>query len=181
MTTTHPHETRVHETAAESSRLPRLSRYTIERPALFDRLDRALREQATIVRAPAGYGKTSLVRKWLDRTDDANRPSATWVDFDLFGHQMSAHLRPQATEAARDGKVDGVAVPIPHFGAVLLMDEWERLAARLEARDDIDWLERLMVRFKGEPGEQATLFIRDPSGNALEFKGFRSLEQVFAH
>jgi len=108
------------------------------------------------------------------------RSSATWVDFDLFGHQMSAHLRPEAAEAARDGKVAGVAVPIPHFGAVLLMDEWERLAARLEARSDIDWLERPMVRFKGEPGEQATLFIRDPSGNALEFKGFRSLEQVFA-
>ena len=61
------------------------------------------------------------------------------------------------------------------------MDDWRRLATGLEARDDIDWLERPMVRFKGEPGEQATLFIRDPSGNALEFKGFRSLEQVFAH
>ena len=109
------------------------------------------------------------------------RSSETWVDFDLFGHQMSAHLRPQSAAAARDGQVDGIVVPIPHFGAVLLMDEWERLAARLEARDDIDWLERPMVRFKGEPGEQATLFIRDPSGNALEFKGFRSLEQVFAH
>jgi extradiol dioxygenase family protein len=109
------------------------------------------------------------------------RSSATWVDFDLYGHQMSAHLRPRASEAAHDGKVDGVAVPIPHFGAVLLMEEWERLAARLEARDDIDWLERPMVRFRGEPGEQATLFIRDPSGNALEFKGFRSLKQVFAH
>ncbi|TIX65488.1 MAG: dioxygenase, partial [Mesorhizobium sp.] len=108
------------------------------------------------------------------------RSSATWVDFDLYGHQMSAHLRPRASGAARDGQVDGVAVPIPHFGAVLTMDEWQRLAARLEARDDIDWLERPMVRFKGEPGEQATLFIRDPSGNALEFKGFRSLEQIFA-
>jgi extradiol dioxygenase family protein len=109
------------------------------------------------------------------------RSSATWVDFDLYGHQMSAHLRPQAAQAASDGKVDGILVPIPHFGAVLLMDDWQRLATRLEARDDIDWLERPMVRFKGEPGEQATLFIRDPSGNALEFKGFRSLEQVFAH
>ncbi|TPK85373.1 dioxygenase [Mesorhizobium sp. B2-4-12] len=107
------------------------------------------------------------------------RSSATWIDFDLYGHQMSAHLRP--AQAASDGKVDGITVPIPHFGAVLLMDDWQRLATRLEARDDIDWLERPMVRFKGEPGEQATLFIRDPSGNALEFKGFRSLEQVFAH
>jgi extradiol dioxygenase family protein len=109
------------------------------------------------------------------------RSSKTWVDFDLFGHQMSAHLRPQAAAAARDGQVDGVAVPIPHFGVVLLMDQWQQLADRLEANDSVDWLERPMVRFKGEPGEQATLFIRDPSGNALEFKGFRSIEQVFAH
>ncbi|RUU89939.1 dioxygenase, partial [Mesorhizobium sp. M7A.T.Ca.TU.009.01.3.1] len=94
------------------------------------------------------------------------RSSATWVDFDLYGHQMSAHLRPQAAQAPSDGKVDGIVVPIPHFGAVLLMDDWQRLATRLEARDDIDWLERPMVRFKGEPGEQATLFIRHPSGNA---------------
>lgn len=107
------------------------------------------------------------------------RSSETWVDFDLFGHQMSAHLRPQAANS-NTGTVDGKAVPIPHFGAVLLMDEWEKLAARLEANDAVDWLERPMVRFRGEPGEQATLFIRDPSGNALEFKGFRSLEQVFA-
>lgn len=109
------------------------------------------------------------------------RSSDTWVDFDLFGHQMSAHLRPAAVEAANDGKVDGKSVPIPHFGVVLVMPEWEALAKRLEQRRDIDWIERPMVRFKGEPGEQATLFVRDPSGNALEFKGFRSLAQVFAH
>lgn len=108
------------------------------------------------------------------------RSSETWVDFDLFGHQMSAHLRPAIAPAAH-GKVDGKAVPIPHFGAVLLMDDWRKLAERLEARDDVDWIERPMIRFVGEPGEQATLFILDPSGNALEFKGFRSLEQVFAH
>lgn len=112
---------------------------------------------------------------------EIGRSSGTWVDFSLFGHQMSAHLRPQANQAARDGKVDGVAVPIPHFGVVLLMDAWEELVRRLEAHADVDWVEKPMVRFKGEPGEQATLFIRDPSGNALEFKGFRSLDQVFAH
>ena len=72
-------------------------------------------------------------------------------------------------------------MPIPHFGVVLLMEDWERLAKRLEANPAIDWIERPMIRFEGKPGEQATLFIRDPSGNALEFKGFRSLEQVFAH
>jgi extradiol dioxygenase family protein len=109
------------------------------------------------------------------------RSSETWVDFDLFGHQMSAHLRPGTGAADADGKVDGKVVPIPHFGAVLLMDQWQALAERLEADPSIDWLERPMVRFRGEPGEQATLFIRDPSGNALEFKGFRSLEQIFAH
>ncbi|MGE0502887.1 MAG: VOC family protein [Rhizobiaceae bacterium] len=109
------------------------------------------------------------------------RSSATWVDFDLYGHQMSAHLRPQASAVARDGTVDGVAVPIPHFGVVLMMDDWRALAGRLEARTDIDWIERPMVRFKGEPGEQATLFIRDPSGNALEFKGFSSVDRIFAH
>lgn len=109
------------------------------------------------------------------------RSSDSWVDFDLFGHQMSAHLRPGQTEAARDGHVDGIVVPIPHFGVVLEMADWKALAGRLEASDGIDWLERPMVRFEGEPGEQATLFIRDPSGNALEFKGFASLDKVFAH
>ena len=84
-------------------------------------------------------------------------------------------------QAVRDGSVDGVSVPIPHFGVVLLMEDWKSLAERLEKRADIDWIERPMIRFKGEPGEQATLFIRDPSGNALEFKGFASLDQVFAH
>src|SRR5262245_52287029 len=109
------------------------------------------------------------------------RSSATWVDFDLFGQQMSAHLRPALAAPHADGKVDGKMVPIPHLSAVILMDDWKDLAQLLEARSDIDWIERPMIRFAGEPGEQATLFIRDPSGNALEFKGFRSLEQVFAH
>jgi uncharacterized protein len=112
---------------------------------------------------------------------EIGRSSQSWVDFSLYGHQMSAHLRPGAPDAARDGAVDGVAVPIPHFGVVLTMDDWENLARKLEAAPGIDWLERPMVRFRGEPGEQATLFIRDPSGNALEFKGFRSMEQLFAH
>lgn len=109
------------------------------------------------------------------------RSSETWVDFDLFGHQMSAHLRPNAQAAARDGQVGGKAVPIPHFGVVLLMEDWRKLAERLSARPDIDWLEQPAIRFADEPGEQATLFIRDPSGNALEFKGFASLDQIFAH
>jgi extradiol dioxygenase family protein len=109
------------------------------------------------------------------------RSSPSRVDFDLFGHQMSAHLRPDMTQPKADGMVGGMAVPIPHFGAILLMDDWRMLADRLEARPDTDWIERPMIRFAGEPGEQATLFIRDPSGNALEFKGFGSREQIFAH
>ncbi len=108
------------------------------------------------------------------------RSAPTWQDFDLFGHQMSAHVRPATPEQNRDGKVDGKAVPIPHFGVVLDMESWEALAGKLQARNDIEWLEEPQVRFKGEPGEQATFFLRDPSGNALEFKGFRSMESVFA-
>lgn len=112
---------------------------------------------------------------------EPGRSSETWFDFSLFGHQMSAHLRTGDNSDASSGAVDGKAVPIPHFGVVLTMDDWKALAGRLEAAEDIDWLHKPMIRFEGEPGEQATLFIRDPSGNALEFKGFASLDAVFAH
>lgn len=108
------------------------------------------------------------------------RSAETWVDFDLFGHQMSAHCRPDTAQPPASGQVDGHAVPIPHFGVVLQMDDWKTLRDRLEARDDIDWVMKPNLRFEGQPGEQATLFIRDPSGNALEFKGFADLSQVFA-
>jgi uncharacterized protein len=110
------------------------------------------------------------------------RESETWIDFDLFGHQMSGHVRPSARDAGAEGNgtVDGKAVPIPHFGAVLTMDEWRALAERLKGADGIDWLLEPQIRFEGQPGEQATLFIRDPSGNALEFKGFADMDAVFA-
>jgi len=109
------------------------------------------------------------------------RSAPTWVDFDLFGHQMSAHLRAPTDEAGKnDGEVDGHRVPIPHFGVVLKMEEWQALRQRLEARTDINWVMKPTVRFEGDAGEQATLFILDPSGNALEFKGFADLGQVFA-
>lgn len=108
------------------------------------------------------------------------RSSETWIDFDLFGHQLSGHVRTQAEAGGNSGTVDGKAVPIPHFGAVLAMDDWKALAARLKAADGIDWILEPQVRFEGEPGEQATLFIRDPSGNALEFKGFADMAGVFA-
>lgn len=108
------------------------------------------------------------------------RFTETWIDFDLFGHQMSAHVRPDIAVTPASGVVDGHSVPIPHFGAVLLMDDWKALAARLESAEAVDWIMKPSVRFEGQPGEQATLFIRDPSGNALEFKGFADLGQVFA-
>ncbi|WP_404862734.1 VOC family protein [Georhizobium sp. MAB10] len=110
------------------------------------------------------------------------RESETWIDFDLFGHQMSGHVRPSARDAGAEGNgtVDGKAVPIPHFGAVLAMDEWRALAERLKGADGIDWILEPQIRFEGQPGEQATLFIRDPSGNALEFKGFADMDAVFA-
>ena len=112
---------------------------------------------------------------------EPGRSSDTWFDFSLFGHQMSAHIQPDVPETGASGAVGGKAVPIPHFGVVLRMDDWKSLAARLERTEGIDWIHRPMTRFPGEPGEQATLFIRDPSGNALEFKGFAALESVFAH
>ena len=108
------------------------------------------------------------------------RYTDSWIDFDLFGHQMSGHLRPGAGTATDTGAVDGHAVPIPHFGVVLSMADWKALAGRLETSGNIDWIMKPTLRFEGQPGEQATLFIRDPSGNALEFKGFSDLGQVFA-
>lgn len=109
------------------------------------------------------------------------RSSDTWTDFSLFGHQMSAHLREGLAAPEPTGMVDGVAVPIPHFGVVLPMDQWQQLADRLKANNTLDWLIEPTIRFEGQPGEQATMFVRDPSGNALEFKGFASMDTVFAH
>lgn len=103
-----------------------------------------------------------------------------WVDFDLHGHQMSAHLRP-GPMVSGGGAVDGDAVPIPHFGVVLTMEQWRALQDRLKgAGEAVRWVLEPKIRFEGQPGEQATLFILDPSGNALEFKGFASDEGIFA-
>lgn len=107
------------------------------------------------------------------------RSADRWIDFSMMGHQITAHLRERPAEESKT-HVDTINVPIPHFGVVLTMDEWTALAERLQNHDGIDWIEKPLVRFKGEVGEQATLFIRDPSGNALEFKGFADMEHVFA-
>ncbi len=111
------------------------------------------------------------------------RSSDTWIDFDLYGHQFVCHLDPSLGESLREGHrnpVDGHGVPVPHFGVVLEMADWEALVDRLTdagIRFEIE----PYVRFPGEPGEQATMFFRDPSGNAIEFKAFRDIEgQLFA-
>jgi len=108
------------------------------------------------------------------------RSAETWVDFDLYGHQLVAHLAPTASAGdAASNPVDGRTVPVPHFGVVLAMDDWEALAARL-TKAGIAFGIAPHVRFKGQVGEQATMFFRDPSGNALEFKAFADLATLFS-
>ena len=108
------------------------------------------------------------------------RSSAQWIDFDFFGHQIVAHLAPAKSEGdAAVNHVDGHGVPVPHFGVVLTLDAFDTLAARLKAADVRFEIEPY-TRFKGEPGEQSTMFFRDPSGNAIEMKSFASLDGLFA-
>lgn len=106
------------------------------------------------------------------------RSSEEWIDFDFYGHQIVAHLGGAAGDRSANA-VDGHDVPVPHFGVVLTMPQWQALAERLRAGDVAFEMEPT-VRFKGQPGEQATMFFRDPSGNALEMKAFEDLGQVFA-
>ncbi len=107
------------------------------------------------------------------------RASDHWVDFDFFGHQIVAHLDPNARSVSTHNPVDGHDVPVPHFGVVLTMEQWELLAARVTAAG-IRFGIAPHVRFKGEIGEQATMFFCDPSGNALEFKAFADDANLFA-
>lgn len=108
------------------------------------------------------------------------RSSAQWIDFNLFGHQIVAHLKPgHPAGKAHHNPVDGHDVPVPHFGVVLPMDAWEALAERLR-RAGIAFIIEPYTRFKGEVGEQATMFFLDPAGNALEFKAFADPGQLFA-
>ena len=107
------------------------------------------------------------------------RTTERWIDFNFYGHQITAHLKPEEVRAAQKNEVDGDAVPVRHFGAILEWSDWEALAERLKA-EDIDFIIKPHVRFKGEVGEQATMFFLDPSGNALEFKSFQDQEQIFA-
>jgi extradiol dioxygenase family protein len=107
------------------------------------------------------------------------RSSHDWVDFDFYGHQIVAHLSPDEVGHRTTNPVDGHDVPVRHFGAILGMAEWEALAARLRAAG-IHFVIEPNIRFRGQPGEQATMFFLDPSGNALEFKAFARDEMVFA-
>jgi extradiol dioxygenase family protein len=107
------------------------------------------------------------------------RSAGDWVDFDFHGHQIVAHLVPAEAGATATNPVDGEAVPVRHFGVILDLDAWRAVADRLRAAGTRFLIEP-QVRFKGEPGEQATLFFLDPSGNALEFKAFADDAMVFA-
>jgi uncharacterized protein len=107
------------------------------------------------------------------------RSADHWVDFDLHGHQIVAHLAPDAVRARATNPVDGEAVPVPHFGIVLPTGAWKALADRL-TEAGIDFVIAPTVRFAGEPGEQATMFFLDPAGNALEFKAMADPAKLFA-
>ncbi|HLR17454.1 MAG TPA: VOC family protein [Alcanivoracaceae bacterium] len=107
------------------------------------------------------------------------RSTEQWSDFDLYGHQLSAHKVNVAPSPAAMSEVDGVQVPIPHFGVVLEWGEWQALAERLIAKQ-VPFLLKPKVRFAGAVGEQGTFFVQDPSGNTLEFKSFKRSEEMFA-
>ena len=121
--------------------------------------------------ARAFYGETMGCRE--------GRSSAEWVDFDFYGHQIVAHLAPGEAGDRANNHVDGHGVPVPHFGVVLAMADWQDLAERLEAAGT-EFAIPPTIRFKGQPGEQATMFFRDPSGNALEMKAFADDAMLFA-
>lgn len=106
------------------------------------------------------------------------RETEHWVDFNFYGHQLSIHLKPEETAQASKNQVDGKNVPVRHFGIIMDWEKWHSLAERLTA-NNIDFIIAPYVRFVGKPGEQATMFFLDPSGNALEFKAFKQKEQIF--
>lgn len=107
------------------------------------------------------------------------RQSNAWIDFNFFGHQVTAHLKPEELTQAHTNEVDGDAVPVRHFGAILDWQDWHNLAQKLKDHHQTFIIEP-HIRFEGQVGEQATMFLKDPSGNALEFKSFKDMSQVFA-
>jgi extradiol dioxygenase family protein len=108
------------------------------------------------------------------------RSSEKWVDFDFFGHQLVIHYKePSEIEATASNPVDGKDVPIPHFGVVLEWDVFRKFSEELETKG-VDFIIEPYIRFEGQVGEQATMFFKDPCGNALEFKAFKNIDQLFA-
>lgn len=110
---------------------------------------------------------------------ERGRSDTRWIDWNFYGHQLVTHLVDAMPSAPSHNAVDSHAVPVPHFGVVLDMDDWQALADRLKAAN-IQFVIEPYIRFKGQTGEQATMFFHDPAGNALEFKAFASLDQLFA-
>jgi extradiol dioxygenase family protein len=110
---------------------------------------------------------------------EEGRSSDHWVDFNLFGHQLVIHYKPKTEEALHTNAVDGKNVPVPHYGVVLPWETFESFSAELQEKG-IEFVIEPYIRFEGEVGEQATLFFLDPAGNALEFKAFRNIDQLFA-
>lgn len=110
---------------------------------------------------------------------EEGRSAEEWVDFNFFGHQWVIHYKPKSTEAIHHNAVDGHAVPVPHYGVVLEWNQWHDLVDKLKSHN-IEFAIEPYIRFKGEVGEQATMFFYDPCGNALEFKAFKDIEQLFA-
>ncbi len=106
------------------------------------------------------------------------RSSERWIDWDFFGHQFVTHLDEQYSAAEAVNRVDWHGVPVPHFGVVLQMEQFHQLANRLMGK--VEFVIEPYTRFQGQPGEQATMFFRDPSGNALEFKAFKDLNRLFS-
>jgi len=155
---------------------------------------RIARESATAMHAPATnpaplspfhlafpVHDIALARKFYGELLGCpeGRSAEDWVDFNFYGHQIVAHLAPAETGAAQRNAVDGHGVPVRHFGIVLPMAEWDALAARLKAHG-VEFVIEPYIRFKGEPGEQATMFFLDPSGNAVEIKAFADIAKLFA-
>ena len=110
---------------------------------------------------------------------EIGREDNKWVDFNFFGHQLSAHLKPDELKKTKENAVDGKSVPVRHFGVILPWEKWQLLSKKL-IKINTKFIIEPYVRFKGEIGEQATMFFLDPSGNALEFKSFKDSSQVFA-
>lgn len=107
------------------------------------------------------------------------RSSDHWVDFNLFGHQLVIHYKPKSSEDTHTNPVDGKNVPVPHYGVVLPWDDFQLFSKELKTKG-INFIIEPYVRFEGEVGEQATMFFLDPAGNALEFKAFKDMDQLFA-